>query len=431
MKRKVFLSFLGKTDYSPCIYRFPDGSKSPELRYIQEATLLNLVQHEEWTSSDVAYILITDNVMKRNWYDNGHIKEGKPTQSEGLKSRLERAGLPMTIHAITGVPECIDIDEIMLLFSKIYDLLEDGDTLYLDLTHGYRYFPMLILVLSAYSRFLKNIEVKSITYGNFEATNEKEKPVIDLISLASILDWTFAAGQYVKSGNVDELVRLGREELKPILKKNQGNDKSTIVLKNFIKALENFIDERRFCRGKSIILSTNYSYISDRLKELDDTNIVLPAFKPILDKISSTFNGLDTKENIRNGYLAAKWCFENGLYQQAITILQENMIAEVCMEVKIDWLSEEYRQFLGAAKTRTSNSKAIIKLPNVPNNEEIFNAILNSESWNRIKTDYQRLSEYRNNINHSEMNRSGQFNIKDFKKAIQKALDTCLNNDAD
>ena len=33
--------------------------------------------------------------------------------------------------------------------------MQDGDELYFDLTHGFRYLPMLVMVLINYSKFLK------------------------------------------------------------------------------------------------------------------------------------------------------------------------------------------------------------------------------------------------------------------------------------
>lgn len=434
MGRKVFLSFLGGSDYKPCVYYFPNGGKSPELRYIQEATLLNLTEQENWTSSDVAYILLTDYAKERNWEDNVHLDRdtGEKIKSEGLASKLNKAGLPMRIHPVFGLRECINIDDIMLLFSNIFDLLEEGDSLYLDLTHGYRYFPMLVLVLSAYARFLKNIEVKSVTYGNFEAVKGPEKPVIDLISLVSLLDWTFAAGQYVKSGNIDELVRLSREELSVL--KNSRCDKTTAnLLQSFINQLNIFINERRLCQGKSIIESTTFSMLQktdEKLKRKE--SVLIPALDPILNKIRSTFDDIDTKENIRNGYMAAKWCFDNGLYQQAITILQESIITEICMEAGLDWQSKTYRGFVGAAMTKLKGAEMqCINLPDVADKESAFKNVLESQSLKRHITDLENISRYRNAFNHAGMNKDCRFQLKAVKNAFDKVLKNCLLTDVD
>ena len=432
MGRKVFLSFLGGSNYNPCQYSFPSGFISPELRFIQEATLLQLEHIEKCTSSDVAYILLTDSAKSKNWEDDGQKnRNGEIIHAEGLGTRLKNAGLNMKIEPVCNVPECNDADDIMSLFSLIFNRLEDDDELYLDLTHGYRYMPMLMLVLSSYSRFLKNVEVKSITYGNFEGVDRDcpVKPVIDLLPLASLLDWTFAAGQYVKSGNVDELVRLSNEEITPILKRSKGNDNSANKMRYFIKCLTSFIDERRFCRGKDIILSTAYKNLDESMEEVK-TSAIIPALTPIVQKIRGTFDGLNTTENVNNGYVAAKWCFDNGLYQQAVTILFENIVSEICIEAELDWQNKIDREFIAAAKTKNLYPETEIRLPDIENAEEKLQRVLDTSSFKRLVDDYQRLSEIRNNINHSGMNEK-ILNITHIKTRLAEIINNCLNTDAD
>ncbi|MGM9740224.1 MAG: TIGR02221 family CRISPR-associated protein [Candidatus Cryptobacteroides sp.] len=433
MGRKVFLSFLGGSNYNPCQYRFPDGSVSPELRFIQEATLLHLEETGEWTSSDVAYILLTESAKERNWEDNGQKnRDGGIIKAEGLATRLCKAGLVMEIRPVDNVPECKDSDDIMTLFSLIFRLLKDGDRLYLDLTHGYRYMPMLMLVLSSYSRFLKNIEVKSITYGNYEGVDRdcKVKPVIDLLPLASLLDWTFAAGQYVKSGDVDELVRLSNEELTPILKQSKGKNTNALLLKGLVNYLEKFINERRFCRGKDIVLSNTYCSLNDYMNVVE-SNAIIPALKPILQKIHDTFDGISSEENVVNGYVAAQWCCEHGLYQQAVTILFENMVSEICIEAGLDWQNKEERLFIGAAKTRYSDPKKKIELPEIDDAEQKLSIVMDTESFNRLLPDYSRLTEIRNDLNHAGINLNKEFDVNKVKKTISEIIRRCLNKDAD
>lgn len=432
MGRKVFLSFLGGSNYNPCQYSFPNGFISPELRFIQEATLLQLEDIEKWTSSDVAFILLTDSAKARNWEDNGQKnRDGEIIPAEGLGTRLKKAGLNMKIAPVPNVPECIDADDIMSLFSLIFNLLEENDELYLDLTHGYRYMPMLMLVLSSYSKFLKNVEVKSITYGNFEGVDRNcpVKPVIDLLPLASLLDWTFAAGQYVKSGNVDELVQLSNEELTPILKRSKGQDDSANKMRYFIKCLTSFIDERRFCRGKDIILSTAYKNLDESIEKVK-TSAIIPALTPIVQKIRGTFDGLKTTENVNNGYVAAKWCHENGLYQQAVTILFENIVSEICIEAGLDWQNKNDREFIAAAKTKFLYPENEVRLPVTENAEEKLQRVMDTSSFKRLIDDYKRLSEIRNNINHSGMN-DKNLKLYQTKSSLTEIINKCLKTNAD
>ena len=61
------------------------------------------------------------------------------------------------------------------------------------ITHAFRYLPMLVLVLANYAKFLKNVTVKSLTYGNYEAREGTNAPIVNLLPIAALQDWTTAA----------------------------------------------------------------------------------------------------------------------------------------------------------------------------------------------------------------------------------------------
>jgi len=66
---------------------------------------------------------------------------------------------------IKEIPDGKDTDEIWEIFDIIYNALEEDDNIYIDITHSFRYLPMLLLVLLNYAKYLKNIKIKQITYG--------------------------------------------------------------------------------------------------------------------------------------------------------------------------------------------------------------------------------------------------------------------------
>ena len=204
MSRKVFISFLGFSNYGACHY-VREGFKSSEVRYIQEATLRYLMDQSQWTAQDAAYILLTEGAENRNWVDNGQLdREGKVIEQTGLKIQMERMNLPFVVHPIRNLPDGNNEKEIWQIFERIFEVIEEGDELYFDLTHGFRYLPMLILVLGNYSKFLKKISVGGITYGNYESRNREtnEAPIIDLLPLSELQDWTSSAVAYLTSGNI-------------------------------------------------------------------------------------------------------------------------------------------------------------------------------------------------------------------------------------
>jgi len=348
MARKVFISFLGSTDYNECDYQ-KDKVSYGKVRFIQEATLNYLIKKENWTKNDLALILLTKTAENANWVDDGHIDSitNQPKKQMGLYSRLLQFNI--SIKPIKDLPDGNYEKEIFEIFERTFNEIEKGDELYFDITHGFRYLPMLILVLGNYAKFLKDVVVKSITYGNFEISKRGTQPgsIVDLLPLSQLQDWTFAAGQYIDSGNVDKLFTLSNRELNPILAIAKGSNIDATNLKQFVRLLKTVIEERQTCRGISIVKSENFKKLKE-VSEVLKTTIIEP-LNPVIDKIKESFTSFDVNENVSNGFAAAQWCYDNALYQQAATILHENMITAICMQEDLNWTNEDDRSVVNIA----------------------------------------------------------------------------------
>jgi len=427
MGRKVFISFLGASNYGLCDYRKNGESYGGPLRFIQEATLSYLQSIETWTDDDAAYILLTDISESKNWLDDGQrTKDGEVIRQSGLKSRLDDMRLPFPVTPIRNLPDGNDEKEIWEIFSRIFDVIQDDDALFLDITHGYRYLPMLMLVLCNYSKFLKRVSVRSITYGNYEISERGNKPglIVDLLPLSALQDWTYAAGQYLDSGNVNRLEQLCIESVKPILKETKGKDEGAFKLRKFVKSLRNVIDERQSCRGLSIIKSDSFSALKNVSDNMFDT--MISPLNPVLAKIRESFEPFDSNENVKNGFSAAKWCFENGLIQQATTILQEAVVSYCCPKFGISIDDDKRRESV--------NSAFLIQFQGLPeekwivkeDRKAILRRMLREPLFNdrRIVDLYHNLDEVRNDLNHSGMRSTKEpLTPESIRRNIQKCLD--------
>ena len=208
MARKVFISVLGTGFYGKCIYK-RDEFESGNTRFIQQATLQMLTNSDSWTSDDHGYILLTQKAEVDNWIVKGDEREKFSNAGKeeyiGLEKTIGGMNLPFAVEGIS-IPDGNDEDEIWQIFDIVFEKLQDGDELYFDITHGFRYLPTLVLVLGNYAKFLKNIKVKSITYGNFESRNTKVTPnvapIIDITSFSALQDWTFSGASFVEQGHV-------------------------------------------------------------------------------------------------------------------------------------------------------------------------------------------------------------------------------------
>lgn len=166
MGRRVFLSVLGVAFYETCRYRKDDFTGSETL-FVQKSLLEYLQQQENWGGeNDLVLMLLTDLARKNNWDKNLKTRFCAKLQKEVAYQGLEKILLDMNLsYRDIAIPDGKDSDEMWEIFEVIFDKLQDGDELYLDITNSFRYLPMLLVVLVNYAKLLKNVKVKAIFYG--------------------------------------------------------------------------------------------------------------------------------------------------------------------------------------------------------------------------------------------------------------------------
>lgn len=324
------MSVLGATNYTECIY-FDDEFRSSPTRFIQIAMFEK--KAISWTEKDVAYIFLTGGEKgswARNWNDNGHKKFGsdETIPSMGLKSLCSQMNLPFPIVPVK-IKNGDNESEIWKNFRIIFDNLQPDDEVFFDVTHGFRSIPMLVLVLNNYSKFLKNIRIKSITYGNYEARNEKnEAPIISLNFISELQDWTSAANMFIETGRTSKLSQL----LKP-----EG-----------IISLDNFAQEIFECRGISINKGESATDLKNELNALEKNH----SFKEITQKIAEKVEPFTTN-NLLNGFKAVEFCIQHHLIQQGVTLLLEFIVSFVIKEIGYQNITDEVvRNAVSAALNR-------------------------------------------------------------------------------
>lgn len=358
MARKVFISVLGTGFYDACKY-VKEGFSSSETRFIQQATLEYLKVCNNWVTKnsdgevvDRIYILLTDGAREKNWNkeitSRTNLKTGQEEPYLGLEQILTDMNLPCPVETL-GIPDGKNEGEMWTIFNTVYEALKPNDELYFDLTHSYRYLPMLVLVLGNYAKFLKGVKVKHISYGNFEARNldTNEAPLLDILPLTMLQDWTFAAADLIQNGNIAKLQELKEANaLTPMLRtKGKSNLDKRITdesLTNYVDSLQAFLLDMKLCLGPNILNGSNINRIRDCHEQVTEVyDDVIAPIPPIIEKIEQSLQKFETTgtmqpESLRNGYEAAKWCYDHQLYQQAATILDENITTDFCLRLGTD-----------------------------------------------------------------------------------------------
>lgn len=417
MARKVFISVLGTGFYVECVYKMGEFT-SDTTRFIQRATLQTLTQQNvggEWTKNDQIYIVLTEKAKADNWEVSSGTRHNPKTGKEetyiGLKSVLERMSLPTPIRTI-DIPDGNNEKELWEIFDKIYTVLEDGDELYFDLTHGFRYLPMLVLVLGNYAKFLKHTEVKSITYGSYEARDTKTNiaPIIDITPLAALQDWTNAAADYLEHGDAEELYSLAQDKLYYFLRNPSENSLKAQILNNLCRNINNYCNNLSFCRGIPIVAGKECVQIKS-LIEKATSDFIVP-LHPLFNEIQQSVNEC-AKNSSANMIHAAELCAKQGNYQQAVTFLREGIISIICSRHGIDLKDHDRREIVKEAVLKhlhkdTAEKK---KKENTQKKELTYQEredIIASVNQDSLLTNdtaqlFYDILDYRNDFNHAGM----------------------------
>lgn len=423
MGRRVFLSVLGVAFYETCRYRKNDFTGSETL-FVQKSLLEYLQQQENWgRENDLVLMLLTDLARKNNWDKNLETRFCAKLQKEVAYQGLEKILLDMNLsYQDIAIPDGKDSNQMWEIFEVIFDELQEGDELYLDITNSFRYLPMLLVVLVNYAKLLKNVKVKAIFYGNYEARDKESNiaPIMDLLPLSVLQDWTLAASDYLRYGQVQKLYELSESSLLPILKNTETRTKDTEMLRAFIRKLKEMVEERTTCRGYAIVDSKNVRNLKRTAGGIQKVTIV--QLKPIFEKIKQSLNDFDAKENVLNCIKAAKWCCANKLYQQATTMLEEGLGTFLCCHYKLDYRNKVCRDAVFsciAIKTQNKNAEVL-----EATNEFIAKILADDSVWGNKEfvTILQQVVELRNDYNHAGF-KDNPFSAQTIIGRVEQLLD--------
>lgn len=353
----ALISFLGTSDYVPCRYEI-DGKQGSVVKYVQEDLAVRF--GSSWGDQDEIRIYVTAEADRKNWQDNGHKdhKTGETIQNAGLGQRLSGLGLKPGILK-KKIPNGESGDEIWEIFQILYDSMKDGDEIVFDITHSFRSIPMLFMVLISYARLLKNISVSSICYGAFEILGhpsvvkkdipeeERIAPIFDLTPFVKLIDWSQAIQSFVRNGSAEEFTDIVKREITPILKDTRGKDDVASDLRSVADGIRRISGNLLLNRGAEIV-QYNYDGLRNTLAGLREKDIFIKPVTPLFEVIEKKIDGF-AQNDIDNGFRAVNWCLEHGLYQQAVTMLQETIVTWVLARKQKDWGAHANRDAASAA----------------------------------------------------------------------------------
>lgn len=414
--RKIFFSILGTGFYEECVYEDKAAGVECRTRFIQQAVLESLGAADWDASRDRIVILLTEKARQCNWDKSIDARRRRADCDaepyEGLEKVLEEEGFSSMLQVV-DIPDGSKDGDVWRIFDAVYGLIDAGDEIYLDITHSFRYLPMLLLVLVNYSKFLKGTSIRSLTYGNYEGRDASgTAPVVDLMSVPQLLDWTLAASEFLRSGRSEDLLAMtktvkGAKEQGVYLMVREMADYAEKLRLSNLRDVQDGIDVSRYEFG---------DWHKPLLPILEAIKDAYSHFKPVA--LPGDFEG-----RFYNSLKAARWCLEKKLYQQFLTVLQEGIqsfsLGLMCKgEGRMIDVRHNVSTYLSLKYDSSSTARNIVsdlerKCPYLTGLKDIL-----GDEAKPYCNKFRALSNWRNCINHAWMNNE-DVNVKKFKNVLE------------
>ncbi len=313
---KLFVSFLGTSPYVPCNY----GSRDKwwhNVRFVQTAALH--LECPDWGPGDRIIIGCTEQARKTNL--------------EALKAELASSGWTIEPEVV-DLPDGTSEEELWSIFECLLGRIGDGDELVFDITHSFRSLPMLFTVLIQYLRVVRAVRLLGVYYGAFERLGPREQvnamplaernaPLLDLTPFLSLYDWSAAIGHFLRFGSAEDLERLVKDHVTPILTRTGGTNESAKTLRRLVEKLATFARGAQYARGEEL---ASLAFQSDIVAPLRGVRSgFLPPLTPLLERLGNTFSEFPDRDR-SNVLRTVAWCIDHDLVQQGITLLQEGTV---------------------------------------------------------------------------------------------------------
>lgn len=196
------------------------------------------------------------------------------------------------------------------VIADIIKLTNKSNKIYLDTTGGFR---DTVYLLMAVVRILEyeGIRLEKAVYSVFNRQNPKENRIIDITDTYNMFDLINAANTFTSFGNSDELARF-------------FSDCRSSEIQRVTDVMNRFSDEVALCRTSRLDgLLCELNEMLDGIQNISTDNENEILFKSIISGIIRDKFGI--KEGKTDYLDIIRWCLDNRMIQQAVTIYVEKM----------------------------------------------------------------------------------------------------------
>lgn len=346
---KIFISFLGTgvgdpslptPGYHEVLYRFEDGNPSHLTRFAQRA----IIEKHGPESFDRICLLMTE--------------QSKTRHRQLLIDELVSIGCleHSQIQEDDSITTNQNAEQQWEWFDALQKLIDDGDQVIFDFTHGFRSVPIIFSTAISFLQKVKRFELLHAYYGYVDQKAGKNE-IIDMAKFYRINEWADGVARLVDTADASKLAALAEEG------KDDGfaalNDPKLVkALRDLTNLIKN-IDVNNV--GKKADEALNL--IQQKSKQCSGAD------KQLLQMVIGKFEGLaiTTNNHYDNNYfklqlVLTEILLKHGLYMQAFTVMRE-CIGTLVMVNKQNFPSYYLNQ--DQAKLRYTLSDMFISIFNV------------------------------------------------------------------
>ena len=233
-------------------------------------------------------------------------------------SFLPKVHIPAERLVVIEVPDSMDEETQFQAISQLLEKIEKKDTLFVDLSGGMRDVAMLLVIAARCMRDLRKVQTRRVIYAEL---NNNETVVHDRTQLYGLFDFVTAMDAFFSTGTAQKLENYLRSE-----------GEKDPVLHALLTRINQFSEDLALCRVRK--LNDDLNQIDQALKETPEKsqNLTDLFFRMLKDRFSTEFAELLSSGGKALPALVS-WCADHGMYQQALTLLCEQMPEYVCQHL--------------------------------------------------------------------------------------------------
>lgn len=330
------LTVLGNRAYDEMVYAL-GGKRSSKVK----CAPLALLELLEWPGGVKVVAFLT--------------KQAACVHEAYLRQEVEARGHELVT---VSIPAGSNEREIWDIFNAIAQHMGEGDELAVDLTHGFRSLPILMLGALIFLKEARNLTLKGLFYGALEARGSEDsvEPIFDLSKIVDMVEMAHGARIFRKYGHADELGGILARIQDEVRKGGAGAEAP-----KKLKSLGEILRELSAFLAEGCPLEIGNAAFKLRRLDMDLVKREIGDFAPpvglLLDEIVSGFGGMANCEGGLHGNWKAKvaldfrellreaevvdWYLGQGQERLVLALMREWMVNRVILSMGKgeDWLN--------------------------------------------------------------------------------------------